>query len=146
MGGQCERQCRGRWVLAMADRLPEPHEHRLSVHDYPRGSARVRLPGRIVKGEIIHVQAKVRHPSRTGLRMIGEHAFGPDPEESAVYIRLLEIFYGNAKVAWYEMSSALSDDPIVTFALKADREETLRVMFTSSEGKTYEASTVLRFS
>lgn len=130
----------------MADRLPEPHSHRLSVHDYPRGPARVRLPRQIVKGEIIHAQAKVRHPSRTGLRMIGEHVFAQDPEDPAVYIRLLEIFYGKAKVAWYEMSSALSDDPIVTFALKADREETVRVIFTSSEDKTYEASISLRFS
>jgi len=130
----------------MAERFPEPHSHRLSVQDYPRGPAGVRLPRRIVQGEVIHVQAKVRHPSRTGLRMIGEHAFAPDPGEPAVYIRLLEIFYGTAKVAWYEMSSALSDDPIVTFALKADREETVRVIFTSSEGNTYEASTVLRFS
>ena len=146
MGGECESQCsRGR-VLNMADRLPEPHEHRISAHDYPRGPARVRLPRRIVKGEVIHVQAKVRHPSRTGLRMIGEHEFAPDPENPAVYIRLLEIFYGHTKVAWYEMTSALSDDPIVTFAVRADREEALRVIFTSSEDKTYEASTFIRFS
>lgn len=130
----------------MADRFPAPHEHRLSVSDYPRGPARIRLPRRIIKGEVIHVQAKIRHPSRTGLRMIGEHDFSPDPENPAVYIRLLEIFYGQTKVAWYEMTSALSDDPIVTFPLRVDREDAVRAVFTSSEDKTYEASAEIRFS
>ncbi len=119
---------------------------RLSASDYPRGPARIRLPRRIMKREIIRVQAKVRHPSRTGLRMIDEHRFAPDPDHPAVYIRLLEIFYGGDKVAWYEMSSAISDDPIITFSLKAVREAPVRVVFTSSEGKTYEAVAMLRFT
>lgn len=118
----------------------------VSFPDYPRGPAKIRLPRRIAKNDVIHIQAKVRHPSKTGLRMIGEHQFAPDPENPAVFIRLLEVFYGQTKIAWYEMSSALSDDPIVTFALTADREDALRVIFTSSEDKTYEASAVIRFS
>lgn len=130
----------------MAELKPAPPVARLSASDYPRGPARIRLPRRIAQGEVIRVQAKVRHPSRTGLRMIGEHTFGPDPDNPAVYIRLLEIFYGEAKVAWYEMSSAISDDPIVTFPLKATREAPVRVVFTSSEGKAYEASAPLRFT
>lgn len=125
---------------------PELPVGRLSASEYPRGPARIRLPRRITKGEVIRVQAKVRHPSRTGLRMIGEHTFGQDPDNPAVYIRLLEIYYGEDKVAWYEMSSAISDDPIVTFPLKATREAPVRVVFTSSEDKTYETSAPLRFT
>lgn len=130
----------------MAEPQPAPPVARVSASDYPRGPARLRLPRRIVKGEVIRVQAKVRHPSRTGLRMIDEHRFAPDPDNPAVYIRFLEVFYGETKVAWYEMSSALSDDPIVTFPLKATREAPVRVVFTSSEGKTYEAAAPLTFT
>lgn len=125
---------------------PDPPVTRLSASEYPRGPARIRLPRRIVKGEVIRIQAKVRHPSRTGLRMIDEHRFAPDPDNPAVYIRLLEIFYGEDKLAWYEMSSAISDDPIVTFPLKATREAPVRVVFTSSEGKVYEASAPVTFT
>ena len=123
-----------------------PQSQKISNADYPRGPARIRLPRRITKEEVIHIQAKIRHPSRTGLRMIGEHQFEQDPENPAVYIRLLVVYYGEAKLAWYEMTSALSDDPIVSFALRATKEDTLRVVFTSSEEKTYEASTFIRFS
>lgn len=130
----------------MAEPKPAQPVARVSASDYPRGPARIRLPRRIVKGEVIRVQAKVRHPSRTGLRMIDEHQFAPDPDNPAVYIRLLEVFYGEAKVAWYEMSSAISDDPIVTFPLRAISEAPVRVVFTSSEGKTYEAVASLRFA
>jgi hypothetical protein len=111
----------------------------------PRGPAKIRLPRRIAQGEVIRAQVKVRHPSRTGLRMIGEHQFASDPGNPAVYLRLLEVYYGDAKVAWYEMTSALSDDPVVTFTLRAAREAPLRAVFTSSENKTYEVSAFIRF-
>lgn len=130
----------------METQKSDPPPGRLSQVEYPRGPARIRLPRRIVKGEVIRVQAKVRHPSRTGLRMIGEHQFAPDPENPAVYIRSLEVYYGEAKLLGYEMTSALSDDPIVTFTLRATQEAPLRVVFTSSEGKVYEASAPVRFT
>ena len=105
---------------------------------------RIRLPIRITKGSIIKVQAKMRHPSRTGLRMIAEHVFAKG--EPAFYIKKMEIFFRNALVSTYEMSSALSDDPIVTFKLRASEEGSVRVVFTSSDDKVYEASTMLRFT
>lgn len=124
---------------------PEAGATTLGLPVQPRGPAKIRLPRRIAHGEVIHVQVKVRHPSRTGLRMIGEHQFAPDPGNPAVYLRLLEVYYGDAKVAWYEMTSALSDDPVVTFTLRAVREAPLRAVFTSSENKTYEVSAFIGF-
>ena len=105
---------------------------------------RIRLPIRIVKGSVIKVQAKMRHPARTGLRMIAEHVFAKG--ESAFYIKQMEVFFRDLLVSTYEMSSALSDDPIVTFKLRASKEGPIRVVFTSSDGKAYEASTMLRFT
>ncbi len=86
----------------------------------------------------------MRHPSRTGLRMIAEHVFAKG--EPAFYIKKMEVFFRDALVSTYEMSAALSDDPIVTFKLRASEEGPVRVVFTSSEDKVYEASTVLRFT
>ncbi|HIA14929.1 MAG TPA: hypothetical protein EYN74_08635 [Nitrospirales bacterium] len=105
---------------------------------------RIRLPIRISKGKVIKVQAKMRHPSRTGIRMIAEHVFAKG--EPAFYIKKMEVFFRDALVSTYEMSAALSDDPIVTFKLRASEEGPVRVVFTSSEDKAYEASTMLRFT
>ena len=105
---------------------------------------RIRLPIRIAKGAVIKIQAKMRHPSRTGLRMIAEHVFAKG--EPALYIKKMEVFFRNALVSTYDMSAALSDDPIVTFKLRPSEEGLIRVVFTSSEDKVYEASKMLRFT
>lgn len=105
---------------------------------------RIRLPLRISKGKVIKVQAKMRHPARTGLRMIAEHVFAKG--EPAFYIKKMEVFFRNTLLSTYEMSAALSDDPMITFKLRAVEEGTLRVVFTSSEDKMYQASTILRFT
>ena len=105
---------------------------------------RIRLPIRIAKGKVIKVQAKMRHPSRTGLQMVAEHVFAKG--EPAFYLKKMEVFFRDVLVSTYEMSAALSDDPIVTFKLRAVEEGLVRVVFTSSEDKAYEASTMLRFT
>ena len=105
---------------------------------------RIRLPIRIEKGKVIKVQAKMRHPARTGLRMIAEHVFAKG--EPAFYIKKMEVFFNDTLLSTYEMSAALSDDPIVTFKLRASEEGPVRVVFTSNEDKAYEASTTLRFT
>ncbi len=86
----------------------------------------------------------MRHPARTGLRMIAEHVFAKG--EPAFYIHKMEVFFRDVLVSTYQMSAALSDDPIITFKLRASEEGSLKVVFTSSDDKIYEASTRLRFT
>ena len=127
--------------------MPEQHDgHSQNLIPPPQVIAppRIRLPIRIAKGHVIKVQAKMRHPARTGLRMIAEHVFAKG--EPAFYIKKMEVFFRDAPVSTYEMSAALSDDPIVTFKLRASEEGLIRVVFTSSDDKAYEASTMLRFT
>ena len=104
----------------------------------------IRLPVRIRLGEVIKVQVKFKHPSRTGLRMIAEHRFAK--HRPAFYVRRMEVYYSGRRLSRYEMTSALSDIPITTFTLRVTREAPLHVVFTSSKGKVYEAEEQVRFT
>lgn len=104
----------------------------------------IRLPVRIRPGDVIKAQVKFKHPSRTGLKMVGEHRFEKD--QPAFYVRRMEAFYGGRLLCRYEMTSALSDIPITTFTFRATREAPLRVVFTNSKGKVYEAQAQVRYT
>ena len=149
MGQRTSSRCR-RWrVLGykqnhfeMAEQHHEHSQNQMAAQVI--APPRIRLPIRIAKGAMIKVQVKMRHPSRTGLRMLAEHVFAKG--EPAFYIKQMKVFFRNALVSTYEMSAALSDDPIVTFKLRPSEEGTIRVVFTSSDDKEYEASTMLQFT
>ena len=111
---------------------------------YRMQTPRMRLPWRIRKGEIIRVLVKIRHPSRTGLRPLrdGSFEFG----RPAFFIRLVEVFYGGELVAKFETTSAISDDPIFGFHLKADKEAPVRVVFTNHRSDRSEMLKEIKFS
>lgn len=135
----------------MAEETQE-HEHDLDVEQrepvplekFVIQPPQIRLPVRIHPDEVIKVQVKFKHPSRTGLKMVAEHRFVKD--QPAFYVRRMEAFYGGRLLSRYEMTSALSDIPILTFILRATREAPLRIVFTSSEGKAYEVEERIRFT
>jgi len=59
---------------------------------------------------------------------------------------MVEIFYGVERVSEFVLTPAISDDPFVTFRLRAGREESLRVLFTNSRGQRFEATQAIRLS
>jgi desulfoferrodoxin (superoxide reductase-like protein) len=109
---------------------------------------RIRIPQlvkheRIRPGEIIDVQVLIRHPSRTGLAgRNGKFVQIAEP----FHLTKMEVFYGTERVSWFAMTSAVSDDPFVTFRLRAAREEPLRVLLTNSRGQQFEATHQIRVS
>lgn len=109
---------------------------------------RIRIPhlvkhGRIRAGELVDVQVLIRHPSRTGLAgRDGRFVQVSEP----FYLETLEAFYGAERVSWFTMTSALSDDPFITFRLRAERSERLRVVLVNSRGERFEATHPLRVS
>lgn len=109
---------------------------------------RIRIPelvkrGRIRRDEIIHVQLEMRHPSRTGLvRRNGKLVQESEP----FYLTEMEVFYGDERVSRFGMTAALSDDPFITFKLRARREGLLRILLTNSRGKRFEATQPMRLS
>lgn len=104
------------------------------------GKARMRLPKKIKKGDIIEVRATIRYPSTTGLKMIDEakNLFGRD--KPAVYLRLMEVFYGGEKITEFIMTSATSPDPLIRFKMRADKNAPLRIVFTNHLDQTAEVS------
>ncbi len=104
---------------------------------------RLRLPRLIKTGEVIKVQVKFTHPCRTGLRKVDGRFI---QEQSPLYIKTMEVFYGGERISLYEMTPALSDNPFISFMLKAAKEALLKIVFTNSEGEKFEVAEELRFS
>jgi len=44
------------------------------------------------------------------------------------------------------LTSAVSDDPFITFRVRAERKEPLKVLFTNSRGQRFEATHPIRLS
>lgn len=109
----------------------------------------LRLPKQMKKGDVIEAKLKIQHPSRTGLRLV-EDAKTPFERfaraEPAVYIGTVEVFYGDHQVSVFEMNSSTSDDPLLGFKLRADREAPVRVVVTNHEKKKVEVTGNVQFS
>ena len=97
--------------------------------------------GAVRAGDVIHAQVKMRHPNRTGL-VFRDGRF--EQESEPIHLDAMEVFYGDERVSRFELTSALSDDPFITFALRLRREGTLRVVITNSLGRVFEATHDLR--
>ncbi len=102
----------------------------------------LRFPEPLERGKVVKVQVKFRHPSRTGLEKRDGAFIQVRP---AFYLKTMEVFYAEERVSLYEMTSASSDTPFITFKLKITREAPLRVVFTNSEGYRYAVEETLRF-
>jgi len=107
----------------------------------PIGEARIRIPDRISRGEIITVNAIVSHPMDTGFFRTPEGA--PIP---AYFIKDVVVTYGDAEVARFMWTSGVSKDPIVSFTLKADREAPLTITWTDTKGAVYRQTVNVAFA
>jgi sulfur-oxidizing protein SoxY len=92
--------------------------------------------GVVRRGELIHVTVKMRHPNRTGLVFRGGRFV---QESEPLHLDTLDVFYDDEPVSHFEMTAALSDDPLITFGLLA-RPDRLRVVVTNSRGQRLEAT------
>jgi len=107
----------------------------------------IRLPQRlrgqpIKRGQIIDVQVKLKHPTRTGLALRrGQWV----PETEPFYLTGLDVFYGSARVSRFVLTPALADDPLITFRLRPWDEGLVRVVFRNSRGAELDASHPIRF-
>lgn len=149
---ECNRD--GRWSSVGAIRIPEGAGG-CAVPAPPRGAAGIeirppvlRIPqlvkrGRIRRDEIIDVQLKMRHPNRTGLAFRDGRFV---QESEPFHLTELEVFHGAERVSRFELTSALSDDPFITFRLRARSEDPIRVVLANTRGERFEASHELRLS
>jgi len=105
------------------------------------GDARIRIPDRITRGDLITVNAIVAHPMDTGFFRTPEGQ--PIP---AYFIKDVVVSYGDAEVARFEWTSGVSKDPIVSFTLRADKEAPLTMVWTDSKGGVYRQSVAITFA
>jgi thiosulfate oxidation carrier complex protein SoxZ len=105
------------------------------------GDARIRIPDRIARGDLIIVNAIVAHPMDTGFFRTAEGQ--PIP---AFFIKDVVVTYGDESVARFEWTSGVSKDPIVSFTLTADKEAPLTMVWTDSKGGVYRQSVAIAFA
>jgi sulfur-oxidizing protein SoxZ len=105
------------------------------------GDARIRVPDRITKGEVIMVNAIISHPMDTGFFRTAEGK--PIP---AYFIKSVVVTYGEQEIARFEWTSGVSRDPIISFALKADREALLTMVWTDNKGGVFKQSAAVAFA
>ncbi len=101
------------------------------------GTPRIRLPESIRTGEIVQVRTKIDHNSYTGLVLKGGKYVREAPE---FYVKQMLVFLDDRRVSEFQMTSAVSANPLIRFPLKVPSRGTLRVVFVNSEGQRWEAT------
>jgi sulfur-oxidizing protein SoxZ len=105
------------------------------------GEARIRVPDRISRGEIITINSIISHPMDTGFFRTAEGQ--PIP---AYFIKDVVITYGNEQVARFTWTSGISRDPVISFTLRADKEASLTMVWSDNKGGVYRQSARITFS
>jgi sulfur-oxidizing protein SoxZ len=105
------------------------------------GDARIRVPDRISRGDLITVNAIISHPMDTGFFRTSQGQ--PIP---AFFIKDVLVTYGGAQVARFQWTSGVSKDPIVSFTLRADKEAPLALAWTDTKGSVYRQSVDIAFA
>jgi sulfur-oxidizing protein SoxZ len=105
------------------------------------GEARIKVPDRISRGEVITVNSIVSHPMDTGFFRSADG--DPIP---AYFIKQVVVTYGGEEIARFDWTSGISRDPVVSFALKADKEAPLTMVWTDNKGATFKQSVNIGFA
>jgi thiosulfate oxidation carrier complex protein SoxZ len=108
---------------------------------YAIGEARIKVPDRIVRGDLVTVNSIVSHPMDTGFFRNAEGA--PIP---AYFIKEVVVTYGGEEIARFEWTSGISRDPVVSFTLKAEKEAPLTMVWTDNKGATFRQSVNISFA
>ncbi len=102
---------------------------------------RIRIGRRIKKDKVFKVKVKFNHPSFTGLGIVDDQSEPVFNRATPVsFIRNMLIYYDDQLVSRFRMSSAIADDPLFSFKLKAVKEAPVKVVFIDNHGKRWEAS------
>ncbi len=105
------------------------------------GSPRLRLPESIKAGDIIQVRTKLDHNSYTGLVLKGGAYAREAPE---FYVKQLLVFFDDQRISEFQLTSAVSANPLIRFPLRVRHSGTLRVVFVNSEGQRWETAQRVR--
>jgi predicted secreted protein len=107
----------------------------------------IRIPqlvadGWIAAGALIDVQVKTKHPSRTGLVLEEGRWVQASPP---FHLAEMEVRYGDELVSRFFLTAALSDNPMITFKLRAVRQAPVHVVVVNTRGERFEAMHAIRW-
>lgn len=105
------------------------------------GNPMIRLPRSLRAGEVVEVRTKVDHNSYTGLALKGGKFVRELPE---FYVKRMLVFVDSQKVSEFEMTSAVSPNPLIRFPLKVGGSGTLRIVYINNEGQRWEVAEAIR--
>ncbi|MBI3028947.1 MAG: thiosulfate oxidation carrier complex protein SoxZ [Candidatus Rokubacteria bacterium] len=105
------------------------------------GNPQIRLGRSYRPGEVVEVRTRLDHASYTGLALKGGKFVRELPE---FYVTRMLVSVDDRRVSEFEMTSAVSANPLIRFPLKIGGGGTLRVVFVNSEGRRWEATQPLR--
>jgi len=104
------------------------------------GEARIKVPDQIKRGDVITVNSIISHPMDTGFFRTAEGT--PIP---AYFIKDVVVTYGTRQVARFKCTSGISKNPVVSFTLRADREDPLTMVWTDNQGAIFKQSINISF-
>lgn len=108
---------------------------------------RMRIGKRIKQDEVIKVKVRFEHPSFTGLGQVDtETAPMFNRAVPVTFIRNMLIYYGDDLISRFSMTSAIADNPLFTFKLKATKEAPVKVVFIDNTGERWEVSGDVKFA
>jgi sulfur-oxidizing protein SoxZ len=105
------------------------------------GEARIKVPDRISRGDVIVVNSIITHPMDTGFFRTAQGT--PIP---AYFIKDVVVDYAGQEVARFEWTSGISRDPVVSFTLRVDREGPLTMVWTDNKGDSFKQSVPISFA
>ncbi len=108
---------------------------------------RIRVARKIKKDQVFKVKVRFEHPSFTGLGQVDTET-NPSFNRAipVTYIRNMLVYYGDDLVNRFNMTSAIADNPLFTFKLKAVKEAPVRVVFINNQGERWEISQDIKFT
>src|SRR5262249_20531049 len=105
------------------------------------GPPELSLPRAIKANEPFEVRARMSHGSYTGL-VLRQGKFVRDLPE--YYVKKMTVWFDDQRVCEFQMTSAVSPNPLIRFPLRVSRPGKLRVQFVNSEEQHWEVSQAIR--
>jgi hypothetical protein len=108
---------------------------------------RIRFARKIKKDQVFKVKVRFEHPSFTGLGQVDtETSPAFNRAIPVTFIRNMLVYYDDDLVTRFNMTSAIADNPLLTFKLKAIKEAPVKVVFINNAGERWEVSKDIKFS
>ena len=108
---------------------------------------RMRIGRKIKKDQVIKVKVRFEHRSFTGLGMVDTETLPAFNRATPLtYMRNMLVYYGDDLVTRFNLTSAIADNPLFAFKLKAVKEAPVKVVFIDNLGERWETSKDIKFS